>query len=69
MRNLQSLLASSVKDKIYGITSPFIYIGTWKSYFSWHQENLNLSSINYLHEGKSKFWYGLQNDDYHILEK
>lgn len=37
--------------------------------FCWHKEDLDLSAINYLHEGKSKFWYSIPASQGHILEK
>jgi jumonji domain-containing protein 2 len=36
--------------------------------FSWHTEDLDLYSINYLHTGKSKFWYCIARDEGWKLE-
>lgn len=54
---------------IKGVTYPYCYVGTWKSIFCWHKEDLDLSAINYLHEGNEKIWYGIQPDHQEILEK
>eukprot|EP00163_Fabomonas_tropica_P002848 TRINITY_DN1228_c0_g3_i1.p1 TRINITY_DN1228_c0_g3~~TRINITY_DN1228_c0_g3_i1.p1 ORF type:complete len:364 (-),score=77.94 TRINITY_DN1228_c0_g3_i1:403-1494(-) len=51
-----------------GITTSFLYFGTWRSYFSWHKEDLDLASINYLHFGEPKQWYGLAPADGGLLE-
>lgn len=36
---------------LQGVTSPYIYVGTWKAMFGWHKEDMDLYSINYLHDG------------------
>lgn len=52
---------SQIKQKINiaGITRPFCYIGTEYSSFAWHTENVELFSVNFLHRGAPKIWYGI----------
>lgn len=45
------------KDKISGITQPWIYMGMQFSTFCWHVEDLFLRSVNYNHLGETKTWY------------
>jgi len=37
--------------------------------FGWHKEDMDLYSINYVHHGKSKFWYGVDLRDNEKFEK
>ncbi|XWS58738.1 hypothetical protein CRYUN_Cryun08bG0060000 [Craigia yunnanensis] len=45
--------------QIPGITFPMLYIGMLFSTFAWHVEDHYLYSINYLHSGAPKIWYGV----------
>ena len=59
MNDLNSVLSYGIQKIISGVNIPYCYIGCWKTMFAWHKEDLDLSSINYLHHGKSKFWYAI----------
>jgi len=37
--------------------------------FAWHKEDMDLFSINYLHSGKPKCWYGVLPCDSEKLEE
>ena len=69
LNNLNSLLSESLSNKVKGINTPYCYVGSWKAFFCWHTEDLDLSGVNFIHEGKSKFWYAICYDDRHIIEK
>lgn len=61
--NLPSLLHAMPGEGVPGVSLPFLYFGQWKSMFSWHIEDVNLYSINYLHFGSPKQWYGIAPRD------
>ena len=46
-----------------GITTPYLYIGGFGTVFAWHTEDLDLSSINYMHYGATKLWYVIACSD------
>mmetsp|Transcript_19355 Transcript_19355/g.74324 ORF Transcript_19355/g.74324 Transcript_19355/m.74324 type:complete len:777 (+) Transcript_19355:152-2482(+) len=52
-------LLRHLPEPISGITVPMIYVGMLFSAFCWHTEDTHLYSINYLHTGHPKVWYGI----------
>uniref|UniRef100_A0A7N0UW97 Lysine-specific demethylase REF6 n=1 Tax=Kalanchoe fedtschenkoi TaxID=63787 RepID=A0A7N0UW97_KALFE len=51
-----------LKEEIPGVTSPMLYIAMMFSWFAWHAEDHDMHSLNYLHLGASKTWYGVPKD-------
>lgn len=51
-----------MKEEIPGVTSPMVYIAMMFSWFAWHVEDHDLHSLNYLHMGAGKTWYGAPRD-------
>ena len=54
LEEIPSILKEGIEKDLKGVSSPYLYIGCWKSMFAWHKEDLDLSSINFLHFGKPK---------------
>ncbi|CAH9109847.1 unnamed protein product [Cuscuta epithymum] len=55
-------LLKFMKEEIPGVTSPMVYIAMMFSWFAWHVEDHDLHSLNYLHTGAGKTWYGVPRD-------
>lgn len=63
-----SVLSYESSD-ISGVLVPWLYIGMCFSSFCWHVEDHHLYSLNYLHWGDPKIWYGAPGRDACKLEE
>lgn len=62
MTKLSSEPQSALSDLGYsveGLTHPWLYFGALFATFCWHTEDHFLCSMNYMHTGASKTWYGV----------
>ncbi|KAJ9545932.1 hypothetical protein OSB04_025639, partial [Centaurea solstitialis] len=62
-----SVLSYESSD-ISGVLVPWLYIGMCFSSFCWHVEDHHLYSVNYMHWGAPKMWYGVPGKDAVKLE-
>ncbi|XAR65863.1 hypothetical protein NMG60_11011845 [Bertholletia excelsa] len=62
-----SVLSYESSD-ISGVLVPWLYIGMCFSTFCWHVEDHHLYSLNFMHWGAPKMWYGVPGDDALKLE-
>ena len=58
-----------IEAQISGMKLPWLYIGMCFSAFCWHVEDHWSYSINYLHWGEAKTWYGVPSKDAEKLEQ
>ncbi|KAL8113378.1 lysine-specific demethylase JMJ18-like isoform X2 [Apium graveolens] len=62
-----SILCFEESD-ISGVLVPWLYVGMCFSSFCWHVEDHHLYSLNYLHWGDPKIWYGVPGTHASALE-
>ncbi|KAK2979571.1 hypothetical protein RJ640_016245, partial [Escallonia rubra] len=65
---LQGSVLSYESSDISGVLVPWLYIGMCFSSFCWHVEDHHLYSLNYMHWGAPKIWYGVPGKDALKLE-
>ena len=51
-----------IQCEIPGVTLPWVYLGSLFTTFCWHTEDHFLYSINYMHKGAGKTWYGIPSN-------
>ncbi|KAM7250286.1 hypothetical protein ACFE04_022169 [Oxalis oulophora] len=56
---LPGSVLSYESGEISGVLVPWLYIGMCFSSFCWHVEDHHLYSLNYMHWGAPKLWYGV----------
>jgi len=60
---LEKSLLRSISGDISGMKVPWVYVGMCFSAFCWHIEDHWTYSINYMHWGEPKTWYGIPRED------
>lgn len=58
-----------VGGDISGMKVPWLYVGMAFSAFCWHNEDHYTGSVNYLHWGETKTWYGIPGADARAFEE
>ncbi|KAI8055345.1 JmjC domain, hydroxylase-domain-containing protein [Syncephalis plumigaleata] len=52
-----------IQQGISGMMVPWLYVGMCFSTFCWHNEDHYTYSVNYMHWGEAKTWYGIPGAD------
>jgi hypothetical protein len=65
----KSSLLPHVNAEVSGMVIPWVYVGSAFSAFAWHTEDHFSPSINYMHTGAPKQWYGVPGDAATKLEE
>lgn len=66
---LEKSVLRYINGEISGITVPWMYVGMCFSTFCWHNEDHWTYSINYLHWGEAKTWYGVPGSQADLFEE
>ncbi|KAD3068867.1 hypothetical protein R6Q59_017139 [Mikania micrantha] len=65
---LSGSVLSFERCDISGVLVPWLYVGMCFSSFCWHVEDHHLYSVNYMHWGDPKIWYGVPGSHATALE-
>jgi len=66
--NVEGSVLGYINADISGMKVPWMYVGMCFSAFCWHNEDHWSYSINYLHWGEPKTWYGVPGDGAVLFE-
>lgn len=66
---LPGSMLQAVHENIPGVMVPWLYVGMLFSSFCWHVEDHCFYSINYLHWGEPKCWYGVPGTEANAFEQ
>ena len=67
--SILNIVAEELGVTLEGVNTAYVYFGMWKATFSWHTEDMDLYSINFVHHGAPKTWYCVPPEHGHLLEK
>jgi histone demethylase JARID1 len=62
-KSLFRFLKENQTAHLSGLTIPWMYFGMLYATFCWHVEDLYLYSVNYMHYGQPKIWYGIPHNE------
>ncbi|VDK76679.1 unnamed protein product [Litomosoides sigmodontis] len=66
---LKDSVLSHMETGISGMMVPWVYVGMCLSAFCWHTEDHWTYSVNYLHWGERKIWYGVSGNEGEQFDK
>ena len=66
---LDRCVLAHANDDISGMVVPWLYVGMLFASFCWHVEDHYAHSINYMHWGAPKTWYGVPGDEADAFEE